>query len=170
VKRKLIAATAMAAALSASSMAVLAWEVKIETSPMDDSTNVWLSVEADEPALSAAPGPYHTPALNITCREGVTDMSVWFGGHDMADYQEYPVTYRVGNETAQQTTRFELDTSEEHLGLWGGRYTTEFVKALMGHDRFVIEALASGGEILRVVFDITGLEQAIIPLRESCGW
>ncbi|MBC6436733.1 MAG: hypothetical protein GDA52_01030 [Rhodobacteraceae bacterium] len=168
MKRTLIAALAMIAALS---KPVLAWEVDIETSLMDDSTNVFMYVVADEPNLSAQPGPYYTPELWIRCLEGVTEIFVVFGGHDMAGYGENPVIYRIGAEAAQQTTRSALDTSHEALSLEDVTGSgLNFVKSLLGHDRFVIQATPSGEIPIRATFDTTGIDQAIIPLRESCGW
>ena len=107
--------------------------------------------------------------INIMCRENTTDLSIYFNGHHMSDYQYGTVTYRLDKEKAQKIKMVE-STSNKHLGLWGGRKSIPFVKRMFGHSSLLIEATPYGENSVLAKFDIRGIESAIVPLREACNW
>ncbi len=87
----------------------------------------------------------------------------------MSDYQHGKITYRVDKLPAQ-TKRFRESNNHESLGLWSGKSAIPFLKELFGHDRLFVRATPHSESPLEASFDITGLEKAIEPLREACGW
>lgn len=144
------------------------WRVTSETSPVDDTTKVFLT----SPALEESRGKYGKPSrftLMIACRENSTNIWVHFGGHFMSDYQHGRVTYRVDKKTAQRK-QFKESNNHEALGLWNGGASIPFIKSLFGANRLFVQATPHSESAVDAEFDITGLETAIQPLRESCNW
>ena len=94
------------------------WKIYRRTSPIDDSTNVYLTLEGSNIAGRFIGSVI--PKLHIDCRENRTHVYINFGGHFMSDYQYGTVTYRIDSLTAQKR-KFKESTDNEALGLWHGR-------------------------------------------------
>lgn len=85
-------------------------------------------------------------------------------------YNDYgDIQYRVDDKPAK-TKSFEASTSNDTLGLWEGGKAIPFIKELFGGDKVVMKFTPYGESPRLVTFDISGLDEAIKPLREQCGW
>ncbi len=145
------------------------WRVRTDVSPVDDSKNVFLSVTGGN-GITDRYGRDSEMTLVIACRENTTSAWVNFGGHFMSDIQGAGrVTYRVDSKPAQ-TKSFGESSNHEALGLWNGGTAIPWVKSLFGGDRLYLEAMPYSESKVHDFFPIAGLEEAIAPLRESCGW
>jgi type VI secretion system protein VasI len=144
------------------------WKVRTETSPIDDTKNVFLSLES----ATEFPDRYSKPkraTLLITCRENSTDLFLVFGGMFMADSGGFgQVTYRIDKKRAK-TKEFTESTNHEALGLWNGS-GIPLAKELIGSTTLTIRATPFNESALTVEFSTTGLAEAIRPLRQSCTW
>lgn len=145
-----------------------AWKVDTEVSRIDDKTNVFMRLESDDLIRGrfSGAGPM---VLNIMCRENTTDLSIYFNGLHMSDYQYGTVTYRLDKDKAKQKRMVE-STSNEHLGLWGGGNSIPFIKAMFGKSQLLIEATPYGENSVAASFNISGIGEAIEPLRKACHW
>jgi type VI secretion system protein VasI len=144
------------------------WAVSTEKSPIDDTTNVFLSLASSEDisARFGGPGPMR---VFLQCRENKTLIYFTFNGHFMSDHQHGKVTYRL-DDAPSGTINMQESTDHEALGLWNGRASIPFVKKMFGHDTLLIRATPFSESPVTATFPITGLENAIEPLRKSCGW
>ena len=144
------------------------WFIRETVSNVDDSNNVMLWTEA----LDTNRGRFGSSVrLSLVAACGENSTSVWinFGGHFMSDHRHGTVIYRVDKQTAERKNFFESNNNEA-LGLWSGRSAIPFLKQLLGHDQLFIKATPYSESALEATFDISGLEQAITPLREACNW
>lgn len=144
------------------------WVVNSDISQIDDTTKVFLLTHA----LEASPGRYGKTmrfTLMIACRENTTSIWINFGGHFMSDYQHGRVTYRIDKKPAQRK-RFRESNDHEALGLWNGGSAIPFVKSLFGAEKLYVQATPHSESAIDAEFDISGLEDVITPLRESCNW
>jgi len=145
------------------------WDVEIETSKIDDSKNVFLFVDSIEPVRNRY-GSSVRSKLTLRCRENVTSLSIWFGGHFMSDTESHgDVTYRIDTETAQ-TKRFRESTNHKHLGLWSGPSAIPFIKDIFDHEVLLVRATPFSESSVTMEFPIAGIESEITPLRKACGW
>lgn len=144
------------------------WIVRTSVSNVDDSQNVVLITEALDPNKGRFGNEVRLSFL-AACRENSTNIWFHFGGHFMSDYQHGRVTYRIDKQEAKRKSFIESN-NHESLGLWSGGSAIPFLKQLMGHDRLYIKATPHSESALEAVFDISGLEEAIKPLREACNW
>lgn len=145
-----------------------AWNVVSETSKMDDSTNVFLTLRTDEQTNCPYKSGAHT--LMIACRENTTALWVSFGGCFMSSIQgKGRVTYRLDSETAQQA-RFRESNDNSALGLWNGGASIPFIKKLLGHERLLLRATPFSDSTVTGEYSIQGLDTAIAPLRAACNW
>ncbi|MBC6438052.1 MAG: hypothetical protein GDA52_07920 [Rhodobacteraceae bacterium] len=162
------AAIALVAAMSGQVLAETSnWTVSTETSPVDDSTNVFLRSKGSE--IRDRFGNSKSPVLWIRCMEGQTDFWIWFGGHFMVGRGDKGVvTYRIDSQPAV-TRRFVESNDNEYLGLPNNR-GIEIIKSMFGHETLFVRATPNSEWPLNMTFPISGIEDVIAPLRQSCNW
>jgi type VI secretion system protein VasI len=112
----LYAALAVAAALSPISASADSWQTTIETSPIDDSRNVYLSVMSNDPIDGRFGAPAH-PILYARCKENRTDVVLEMATFEAKDYTT--VTMRLDSEKAQRVT-WQRSTDGKALFYKGG--------------------------------------------------
>ena len=148
-----------------------AWRVTKEISKIDDSQNVRVSVNAREPHTNRY-GKSDYLSVHITCRENKTDLYIYFAGEFMAGRDDMVlVTYRVDDNKAE-STYFKESNDNEALGIWEEIYphAIPFIRKLLGAQNLLIRATPYSESAVTAEFNITGLHQAIMPLRKACGW
>lgn len=144
------------------------WDVRETVSSLDDSKKVTLTTDALGPNMGRF-GREIRLTLLAACRENTTNVWIHFGGHFMSDYQHGTVTYRI-DKNKPRKKKFRESNNNEALGLWSGRTAIPFLKDLLGHETLLVRASPHSENALEATFDISGLELAIVPLREACGW
>lgn len=141
--------------------------MRSETSKFDDRTNVFLTTQSEE-ALSCRFNS-GTATLVVRCLENTTSVVLVTGCH-MADLGSYgKVEYRIDDRRAS-SVRMRESTDNKALGLWRGGQAIPFAKRLFGADRLLMRFTPYGESSMTASFDISGLEEAIKPLREACHW
>lgn len=147
-----------------------AWSVTEDISKIDDTKNVFLSVKSLEDVRDRFGRPKR-PTLNIRCFEQKTDFIIRFDGLFMSDIDGHgDVTYRI-DKLAPKTRRFHVSNNNESLGLWAAAgQPIPFIKALFGKNTLLVRATPHNENSVTAEFPIAGIETAITPLREACGW
>jgi type VI secretion system protein VasI len=145
------------------------WNVRTTRSPIDDSTNVFLELSGER-GIEDQYGRDAEISLHVACRENTTSAYLVFGGHFMSDIQGFGrVTYRIDQQKAQ-TRNFTESTDHEALGLWNGGSAIPWVKSMFGAKRMYVEATPFSESRVSDFLPISGIENAITPLREACRW
>jgi type VI secretion system protein VasI len=145
------------------------WSVQTDTSPVDDSKNVFLQVTGTN-GITDQYGRKAQITLTLACRENVTAAILNFGGLFMSDLQGAgEVTYRVDTSPAK-TKSFGESNNHEALGLWNGGTSIPWIKSLFGGTKMYVEATPYSENAVSDFLPIAGLEEAIGPLRDACGW
>ena len=144
------------------------WRVRTETSKIDDTTNVWVSLMSAE--QTNCPYKSGSHSIHMACRENTTSLWVHFGDCFMSSIQgRGRVTYRLDTDKAQ-TQSFRESNDNMALGLWSGGQAIPFIKKMMGHDRLILRATPFSDSTVTAEYRTSGLEEAIAPLREACNW
>jgi type VI secretion system protein VasI len=138
------------------------WNVSSEISPVDDSKTVVVSIEANE--LVGRSYRKSSPTLVLRCKERKTvayiDWEAYLG------LDETRVLTRIDDQPASRTS-WSISTDRKASF---HEQPIAFIKSLLGHQRLVSEVTPYGENPVLVTFSIAGLNQAIGPLRETCGW
>lgn len=144
------------------------WQVRSKTSKIDDTTNVYVSLESENSFQTPLNGEQRA-TIQITCREKSTDFYVYMGGMFLADSSEFgSVIYRIDKNKADWMNMSE-STNHEALGLWQGS-GIRFVKKLTTGQNLLLKITPFNQSPITVEFKIAGLAEAIKPLRQACGW
>ena len=138
------------------------WYTSIDTSEIDDTKNVILTLSAENAIYSR----YRTerPTLYLRCAENKTEAYInWnvFLGSD-----SIKVLLRYDKEKAK-TRRW--DTSTDHKSLFV-RGNIPFIKKLLKHKKLLVKVTPYSESPVTTTFDVRGLKEAIKPLREACHW
>ena len=152
------------------SNSVSAWQLRTETSLLDDSTSVFLSIFSKEPILNrfGSGGPAQ---LTVRCLENTTSVVVNFAGLFMSDIQgRGRVDFRV-DDNPPDNINMRVSTNNQALGLWKGGQSIPFIQThLLGGDSLYLRATPHSESAVEMQFNISGLDEKIGPLREACNW
>lgn len=147
-----------------------AWSVQESKSKMDDSTTVILHVESEEKVPSRFGRGAVTADLYLRCSENSTSAYFILGDHFLAEIQGYgEVTYRLDAQKPKTTSMSE-STDNKALGHWSGGAAIPFIKGIFGHDAMVVRITPFNESPITVTFPVSGLEEAVSPLRKACRW
>ena len=152
------------------SVIVSKWKVQKEASAIDDSTNVFLSLDADS-SISGWPLKTYTPLLILRCKENRTQAYIVTG---MAPQSEYgsdgtTVTLRLDDNKAMQLTT-SRSTSGDMLFFDPSGPSIELIKKMMQRTTLLFQFVPFHSSPVMTTFDLRGLPEAIKPLRAHCRW
>lgn len=146
------------------------WYSHTEKSPLDDSTNVYLSIDADKP-ISGWLNNDVTPSLHIRCKENTTNTYIKLGMRPKTEFGSY------GSESAYLKLRYDDEKAyEEKFGLSTNGEAVFFpsyiptVKKMLQHKTLLIEFTPYHSSPQITTFDLSGLSEKMAPLREACSW
>lgn len=143
------------------------WRVSKETSRIDDSMNVVLSLRA-ESSITGWPRKNHTPSLILRCKEKETEAYIVTGMSPQVEYgtDDATVTLRFDKDKA---TKVQMTKSTDGEALFF-EPSVGFIKSMLDHSTLLFEFTPFNSSPAMTSFDLRGLAEAIKPLRETCGW
>jgi type VI secretion system protein VasI len=139
------------------------WHSREEKSRIDDSVNVHLVFFSNEPVKSG----YKTvkPTLHVMCVENQTN--VYISWELYLGLEETQMLTRFDKEKAK-TTAWSLSTDNKAVFYRGS--AVEFAKNIMQHQSLLLQITPYGESPVMATFDVSGLTEAIKPLRQACQW
>jgi hypothetical protein len=139
-----------------------AWIVgPIEVDPMTDDRRAVAS-------LVAASGTdwFGAPfTLTIGCTDGSTKLTVDWIREELGPENLVNVDTRIGDGEVTTEPWF----NGRHSTSYGGSETA-FIESLFGQTQLAHRVQVTDGRLATAVFDITGIENAVANVRETCGW
>jgi type VI secretion system protein VasI len=147
------------------------WVVTEDVSPIDDSKTVMLTLDADTP-IQVRYGE-KTPYLVIRCKEKITEMYIGFDTF-LGSNTIYPTT-RIDSEKAVSNMKWSIATNHSSMFYHSSNNKTsvkitDFLKNLQTKNKYFVQVTPYSENPVNTTFTITGLDEAIKPLRAACGW
>lgn len=143
------------------------WIIRKETSKIDDSISYYLILFSDD---FIDESEKEHGAIAIACPKKTTTIIFDTGENYLVDNGDYDrVTYRLDKEKAK-TIPMEVAKGHKAIGLWSGAKSIPFIKEMFGHDKMVVQITPYQKGPVTMEFSISGLEEAIKPIREECKW
>jgi len=154
---------------SSETMSNAAWQIRTKKSEFKDTTDVYMTVESDEPVSCGFRGEQRI-LLFVRCQENTTSVILATHCHLTSGHGGYGrVEYRIDDKKAASRT-FEESTNNRSLGLWSGGSAIPFTKKMFDSNRLIVRFTPFNESPVTASFKIAGLADAITPLREACGW
>lgn len=145
----------------------MSWHIEREENALTDLTDIYLSVSADETMQCG----YERvrPVLYLRCMDNTT-AALLVTKCFMSDIQGYgKVDYRV-DQRRMQTRYFSESTDNMALGLFSWQSSMPFIRDLMDGSKLIAQFTPYNDSPKQVSFDISGVNHALRPLRQACGW
>lgn len=154
----------------ASALTGAQWNVRKETSAMTDRANVYIHVESNE-VINCGWNSGARIRMVARCMENTTALIFQTGCHMTSSrYNSYgDIQYRIDSEPAR-TVSGDESTNNRALGLWNGGASIPVIEQMFGKSQLIAKMTPFSENPFTATFDITGIEEAITPLREACGW
>ncbi|MGB2832322.1 MAG: type VI secretion system-associated protein TagO [Methylotenera sp.] len=144
------------------------WNTRTEQSKVDDSLSVFVSLDADSD-ISGWPEKSYRPSIILRCLEGKTEAMIVTGMPPQVEYGAYDsatVRLRIDKDKAFNEKMTE-STDKEALFF---RDSVKLIKKLMGNQTLLFQFTPFNSSSAITTFNITGIEEAIKPIRETCKW
>lgn len=145
--------------------AVRTWDIIKETSRMDSSTLVILSLESED-EITLGNGKRARPTLALRCRENVTALYVhsdWYLAENVS------VQWRIEQEKPIAQTWIS-STNKKAAGVWDGGRSIPLIKGMLGKKTFLVRVSTYNDGPREMSFNVEGLDKVIEPLRTACKW
>lgn len=145
------------------------WYSSSRRSPIDDSTNVYLSIDGDRTIFGSIRD--EMPSLNLRCKENKTSAFISFGMQLKTErdsrYNRFANLRLRYDDTPAELVRMDLSTNQEAVFF---RRSIPAIKKMLKHKELLVEATPyrSGPQV--TTFDLTGLGDKIGPLQTACHW
>ncbi len=135
------------------------WNVSVDVNPIDDSKTVTLVLDAD-----SGRNRWGNPVYLVArCKSNTTDL--YIGWNDYLG-SEADVLTRVGDNKAI-TQRWSMSTDKKATF---HRKPIPFLKEMLTSSKMVAQVTPYNESPVTAIFNTSGLENAIKPLRETCSW
>ena len=143
------------------------WIISKETSKIDDSISYYLILFSDD---FIGEREKEHGAIAIACPKKTTTIIFDAGENYLVNDGDYDrVTYRLDKEKAK-TIPMGVANGHKAIGLWSGAKSIPFIKEMFGHDKMVVQITPYQKAPVTMEFSISGLEEAIKPIRQECNW
>ena len=145
------------------------WILKTDVSPLTDDKNVFLSLTSEN-VIPSRFGGSGKGRMWVRCMENTTSIFVNFNEAFMSDHAGGGrVEYRLDKSPLSRAV-FRESNDNKGLGLWSGNEAIPLIKRMLGHEKMVIRATPFSESSITLTFDISGFENAVSELRETCNW
>lgn len=141
------------------------WKVEQRASGIGGGTDVFMVVKAVE-RIPGENGEVR-PVLVVRCQDNNT--AVIFNFARFIEQSRAEAALRI-DDGAVMGASLKMSASGKAFGFWQGEEAIPFVKRLLGGKRLLVEVTPFGARPVLAEFPIAGLDQAVPPLREACGW
>ena len=136
------------------------WDVKTTINPIDDSKTVVLTLYEDAVVNNLDQSVY----LIVSCQAEETELYMGWG--IFLGIWSRSVLVRLGDGKAKKQV-WAISYDKLHTVKSNPK---KFIEELLKHDTFVAQITPYSSNPITATFNISGLENALKPLREVCGW
>jgi type VI secretion system protein VasI len=139
-----------------------AWHIApVEPDPLTGETTTSISLDSST-GRSQRGDPI---TLVIRCRAGTTD--IYIDWHQVVNTESQTVDWGLGYGSLSSAS-WRVSTDNEATFYPGDDVSQ--VKEFFGHTRLVVLTTPSGYLPITATFDITGIQNAVAGVRQTCGW
>lgn len=150
---------------------VAKWEVEIKQSDFEDTTDVYLSLASEGPVGCNMFGSSQPATLFVRCQENTTAIFIATDCHLASGFQGYGKVDVRADDKKATTVSMDASTDNRALGFFNGGKAIPFIQRhLLGGETLRVRFTPFNASPVSAEFDITGIDEAIKPLREQCGW
>lgn len=145
--------------------AISQWHHEEEKSQLEDRTDIWLVVASENTQPNQIGQPENANFV-LRCMDNTTSAFVIFNNYT-SDNQS--VKFRTDDDPVEKVW-MEVMNGGEGIGIWSGGKAIPFIKGLFEKNKLVVAYDSYSNHNLEFVFNVTGLQDEIGKLSETCAW
>jgi type VI secretion system protein VasI len=145
------------------------WQLEEVKPPVGSQNSLVAFVES----FQEMPGLFNRPKraeLVLSCIENTTNIQFRFGENYMSDVGEFATLIYKLDDQPPVPLQLQASPDNDALGLYSGGAAIPVINKLIGADRLFVSATTFTGRPLTASFQVTDMEEALVPLRELCNW
>ncbi|WP_343717124.1 type VI secretion system-associated protein TagO [Inquilinus sp.] len=143
------------------------WDASADVDPLTDAKQYYLQLKSSNQVPTMF-GQMQSAILFIRCKGSTTAAFViWPAYLGIGD--DISVRYRI-DEGEVERGNWSASTEGKAAGLWNGSKAIPFLKRLVGAKKLALAMAGYQSAEQTATFDLSGIDEAIKPLREGCKW
>ena len=139
------------------------WEVSQELSPIDDSRNVYMRLEAEDEGYAAK----SRPALMVRCTEGEINVFISFDSRLSYGDDKIEILSRFDQQPAKKN---DWGLSTDRKAIFTPHSAAFWAIKIERAQKLFVRLTPSEENPISAIFNLAGSAEAMRPLRESCGF
>jgi len=143
------------------------WRIRTEVSAIDDTTNVFLSLDAKTAFRGWLDEEVGT--LMIRCKENRTQAYIITGMTAQSGYRRHDESQVTVRYDRNDAVRIWMSESTDNKALFFPNPISE-IKRMVKHESMLFQFSPFNASPTMTTFEIAGLSEALVPLREACQW
>lgn len=146
------------------------WASGVEVSQIEGTERPFASLQSEQliPALPRGRAPAR---LTILCLDETTSVQFSFAGYPLGTPTSNSGTLTIQfDRMPSRSQSLQLSPDRTALGFFTTADAMNFIDSLMQSERLFVRAQPQGQRSATVSFLLEGIEEALVPVREACGW
>lgn len=146
------------------------WASGVEISQIEGTERPFASLQSEQliPALPRGRAPAR---MTILCLDDNTVVQFAFAGYALGTPTSNSGTLTIQfDRLPSRSQSLELSTDRTALGFFTDAQAMGFLEQLLDAERLFVRAQPQGQRSVTVSFQLEGIEDALVPVREACGW
>ncbi len=146
------------------------WASGVEISQIEGTERPFATLQSEQliPALPRGRAPAR---MTILCLDGSTAVQFSFAGYALGTPTSNSGTLTIQfDRLPSRSQSLELGPDRTTLGFFTDAQAKAFIDQLLQSERLYVRAQPQAQRSVTVSFQLDGIEEALGPVREACGW
>lgn len=146
------------------------WASGVEVSQIEGTERPFASLQSEQ-LIPALPRGREPARMTILCLDETTVVQFAFAGYPLGTPTSNSGTLTIQfDRLPSRSQSLELNADRTALGFFTDAQAMTFLDQLLDAERMFVRAQPQGQRSATVSFQLEGIEQALVPVREACGW
>lgn len=146
------------------------WASGVEVSQIEGTERPFASLQSEQ-LIPALPRGRQPARMTILCLDESTVVQFAFAGHSLGTPTSHSGTITTQfDRMPSRSQSLQLGADRTTLGFFTDEQALAFLDQLLQADTLFVRAQPQGQRSVTVSFQLEGIEDALVPVREACGW
>lgn len=146
------------------------WASGVEVSQIEGTERPFASLQSEQ-LIPALPRGREPARMTIMCLDETTVVQFAFAGYPLGTPTSNSGTLTIQfDRLPSRSQSLELSADRTALGFFTDDQAIAFLDQLLDAERMFVRAQPQGQRSATVSFQLEGIEAALVPVREACGW
>jgi type VI secretion system protein VasI len=146
------------------------WASGVEISQIEGTERPFATLQSEQ-LIPALPRGREPARMTILCLDDNTVVQFAFAGYPLGTPTSNSGTITIQfDRQPGRSQSLQLGTDRTTLGFFSTNDAMAFIDQLLQSERLFVRAQPQAQRSVTVSFQLEGIEEALVPVREACGW